>query len=212
MPPAPSRSCPVPWPCAWGYRRHLDHTRRWLILLIVPCLLGGIVGALLVTRLPDRFFSALVPWLLLLAATLFLIDTLLPKKKLTADDVPVEPSTSLRSMTVLVLFQFVVAIYGGYFGAGMGILMLSSLAMMGIGNIHQMNGLKTLLGFLINGVAVTVFVLEDKVVWTLAIAMAVTATIGGYLGARIALRIQPRYVRWSVIFIGFGLAVYYFIK
>jgi hypothetical protein len=96
------------------------------------------------------------------------------------------------------------------FGAGIGILMLSSLALMGVGDMHRMNALKTVLAGCINGVSVLVFVNDDKVHWPYALPMAAAAILGGYLGARMALRVPPRLVRWAVICIGFGLAGYYF--
>ena len=114
-------------------------------------------------------------------------------------------------MIGLVLFQLIVAIYGGYFGAGSGILMLGALAMMRVGDIHEMNALKTLLGFTINGISVVVFALEGRINWGYALPMAAIASVGGYVGARLALRIRQKYVRWSVIVIGFGLAAYYFL-
>ena len=78
-------------------------------------------------------------------------------------------------------FQFLVAVYGGYFGAGIGILMLSALAFMSVGDIHHMNGIKTVLAAAINGVAAAVFIAENKVVWSFALAMAAAAVAGGYL-------------------------------
>jgi uncharacterized membrane protein YfcA len=111
-----------------------------------------------------------------------------------------------------VLFQFGVAVYGGYFGAGIGILMISSLALMGLGHMHQINALKNLLAVGINGVSVLVFALDGKVVWEYALPMAGAAVLGGYLGAHGAQRLRPRYVRWLVIAIAFGLAVVFFVR
>jgi uncharacterized membrane protein YfcA len=194
---------------AWGYRREVAAARRWLVVLSGPSVLGGIVGSLLVTRLDPRYFSALVPWLLFLAAVIFLADTLLARYR-PRDAGP--RTASPAGVAGLILFQFGVAVYGGYFGAGIGILMLSSLAMMGVGDIHRMNALKTLLNGMINGVSVVVFVADKKVDWGCALPMAVCAILGGYLGARAALLVRPKQVRWGVIAIAFGLAIYYFVK
>ncbi len=106
--------------------------------------------------------------------------------------------------------QFFVSVYGGYFGAGIGILMLATLGLMGFEDIHEMNAVKNLLAGVINGVSVVVFVVEGKVVWPIAIAMAVAAIAGGYLGARSARRMNRAVVRQLVVAIGFGLAAYYF--
>ena len=113
---------------------------------------------------------------------------------------------------LIVVFQFFVAVYGGYFGAGIGVLMLSSLGLMGIGDIHRMNAVKTVLAACINGISVAVFVWDGKVVWEYALPMAVTAILGGYFGARLGRMLPRPLVRWLVICVGFGLAAYYFWK
>jgi uncharacterized membrane protein YfcA len=192
---------------AWGYRRQMTQARRWFVLLVGPSLLGGGVGTLLVTRLPAEYFADLVPWLLLVAALLFTAQSM-TRKNSDADSPP--PNPSGRSIVFLALFQFGVAVYGGYFGAGIGILMLGSLGLMGVGNVHQMNALKTVLASCINGVSVAVFVYDDKVVWKYALPMALAAIAGGYLGAHGAQRVKPRVVRWLIVVIAFGLAAYYF--
>jgi uncharacterized membrane protein YfcA len=110
----------------------------------------------------------------------------------------------------VVIFQFLVAIYGGYFGGGIGILMLSALALMGLSDIHQMNAAKTILAGIMNGISAAVFIVEGKVEWVYAAAMAGAAILGGYLGARVS-RIVPREaVRWVVIAIGLSLAAKFF--
>jgi hypothetical protein len=194
---------------AWGYRREMTAARRWLVLLAGPSLAGGVIGSLLVTRLDPRYFYALVPWLLLSAALVFLCDTVMHRSRSATLR---QEAPSRGTLAGLIIFQFGVAIYGGYFGAGIGILMLSSLALMGVGDMHRMNALKTVLAGCINGVSVIVFVADGKVHWKFALPMALAAVLGGYLGARAALRVEPRYVRWTVIGIGFGLAGYYFVK
>src|SRR5262249_32049242 len=162
----------------WGYRREMSAARRWAVLLMWPSLIGGAVGALLVTELNPRYFSALVPWLLLLGALLFLLQPAVSKLVgLGKQQAAPSPST----LAAVVLFQFLVAVYGGYFGAGIGILMLSTLGLMGVSDIHRMNALKVLLAAFINGVSVAVFVAEQKVEWRYAAVMAVAAITGGYL-------------------------------
>jgi hypothetical protein len=192
---------------AWGYRREIPGARRWLLLLAGPSVIGGIIGSLLVTRLDPKYFSELVPWLLLTAALVFLADTVVGRTRRID---PLGRPPARGATAALVLFQLGVAIYGGYFGAGIGILMISSLALMGVGDMHRMNALKTVLNACINGVSVVVFIADGKVHWPFALPMTVAAIVGGYLGARLALRIEPRYVRWAVICIGFGLAAFYF--
>jgi uncharacterized membrane protein YfcA len=180
--------------------------RHWIRLLALPSLAGGVVGSLLVTRLDPSYFDALVPWLILTAALLFLFQPLLARRPGTGG------STAPRAGTVaaVVAFQFLVAVYGGYFGAGIGILMLSALGLMGLGDIHAMNGLKNFLAALINGVSVVVFVLGGVVNWGCAAVMAPAAIVGAYTGARLAKRLDRRLVRWLVIAIGFALAGHFF--
>lgn len=191
---------------AWGYRREVAAARKWLTLLAGPSLLGGCIGSLLLTRMDPHYFSIVVPWLLLGAAVIFLYDTVRKRPQLQ----PAAAAPPRSAVAGLVLFQFGVGIYGGYFGAGIGILMLGALALMGIGDIHRMNSLKTLLNACINGVSVVIFIHDGKVEWRYALPMAVAAMVGGYLGARLALRVKPKSVRWIVIAIGFGLAAHYF--
>jgi uncharacterized membrane protein YfcA len=194
---------------AWGYRREMRQARRWLYLLVGPSLAGGVIGALLVTRLDPAYFAALVPWLLLTAALLFLAESLLPAGAPTDSR---QRAPSAGTVAGIVLFQLVVAVYGGYFGAGASILILGALAALGVGDVNQMNALKTVLGFCINGISVVVFLAERKVAWHYALPMAAAAILGGYLGARLALGIRPRYTKWLISAIGLGLAAYFFIR
>jgi uncharacterized membrane protein YfcA len=196
---------------AWGYRRELRGMGGWLWLLLLPSLLGGLVGSLLLT-LPhdgDTYFQLVIPWLLLLAATLFLFQPTLTRW-LRKHEKDALASPWLRSL--IVVFQFFIGVYGGYFGAGIGVLMLSSLGLMGIGDINRMNAIKTVLSACINGVSVIVFVWLGQVEWRYVPAMTAAAILGGYFGARIGRRLPQPLVRWVVILIGFALAAYYFTK
>ena len=210
---------------AWGFRRELYHLRRLLVWLLPPSLIGAFIGALLVTRLNPVYFDRLVPWLILGAAVLFTVQPLLTRRKIVVPKSMVEagsvPAADLsdalthipfRSLAGMMALQLGIAIYGGYFGAGIGILMLSGLGLMGLKNIHEMNGLKAVLGTAINAAAVIVFIYDNKVVWPFALAMMITSTAGGYLAAHYGRRLPGKYVRWFVIFMGFGLASYYFWK
>ena len=189
---------------SWGYRRELRECRDHLWRLGPPSLIGGVIGSLLLARLPERVFSNLVPWLLFGATVLLLVQPWLSRR---LGAVPHEKPTP-RTMAAIVFFQLLVGIYGGYFGAGIGILMLSSLAFVGIPNIHQMNAVKSVLAAMMNATTVVVFVLAGVIVWKYALVMAVASTIGGYLGARIARRLKVSVVRVIVVAVGFGLAAY----
>jgi uncharacterized membrane protein YfcA len=119
---------------------------------------------------------------------------------------------SWLTLSGIALLQLVIATYGGYFGGGIGILMLASLGLMGMENIHEMNGLKTFLTSFINGVAVIAFTIAGKVFWPQAILMVIGAIIGGYAGAYYARQLDPRLVRGFVILVGFGMSIYFFLR
>ena len=194
---------------AWGYRRELGGGRHWLLLLGGPSLFGGLVGSLLLVLLPPSVFAFLVPWLLLTASLLFLLQPALGRF------VRVHASGGLPGPGVrrgVVAFQFLVSVYGGYFGAGIGILMLSALSLMGLGDIHRMNAVKTLLAALINGVSILVFVARGIVEYRYGLVMAVAGVLGGYAGAHFGRRLPRVLVRWLVIAVGLGLSAYYFAR
>lgn len=201
--------CPGSIASIWGYRRELAGTGPWIRLLIIPSLIGGIIGTCLVAQRDPEEFQRLVPWLILTATTLFLLQPAI--SQWTGIGKPhAAPSVGLK--VGLIAFQFLVALYGGYFGAGIGILMLSALALMGISDIHRMNGVKTILASAINGVSVVLFIWLDKVNWSMAVPMIVSAIIGGYLGASIARRLDKKLVRYAVVAIGLVLSTFYFLK
>jgi uncharacterized protein len=194
---------------AWGYRRELAASRQWLVWLAGPSLVGGAAGAALLTELSPEAFKVLVPWLILTAAVLFAIQPQV--SRWTGIGQSHTPPTRV-AIAGIMLFQFFVAVYGGYFGAGIGILMLSSLAMMGLSDIHVMNGLKILLNTLINGVSVVWFIAKRDVDWRYAGMMAVAAVIGGYFGASVARRLDKNLVRRAVVILGFALAAWEFYR
>jgi uncharacterized membrane protein YfcA len=201
--------CPGSATGAWAYRRELGAARGWLQLLLVPSVLGGIAGAIALVRAPENVFALLVPWLILGATLLFLLQPSIARW--TGIGRP-QPSPSTMRIVATLAFQFLVALYGGYFGAGIGILTLSALALMGLSDIHQMNAVKTVLATSINGVAVVIFIVQDKVDWQLGLPMIAAGMLGGYLGARVARSLNRNLVRRVVIAIGFCLAAYYFWK
>jgi uncharacterized membrane protein YfcA len=201
------------WPAAVssmvGYRRELSTASPRMLVLVIPSLIGGIVGALLLRRTPPELFDALVPFLILFATLLFMVQEPIQRKLKTAH---AAAHTSPRWLAGAMLFQLLVALYGGYFGAGIGILMLAALSILGLTDIHQMNGLKNFFGGCINGVAAFYFVWARMVYWPFVILMAVGAIAGGYSGAGFARRLGRNAVRRIVIAIGFGMALSLFVK
>jgi hypothetical protein len=196
--------CPGSLAAGWGYRTELARCRKHLWRLLPPSLLGGLIGSLLVTRLPKEIFAAAVPWLLIGASLLLLMQK--PLSRYLGAKPHEEPSG--RTVAAIVFFQFLVGVYGGYFGAGIGILMLSSLAFMGIPNIHEMNAVKSILASAMNGVTILIFLFSGVIVWKYAALMVVTGTLGGYAGARIARKLPADAIRAFVVAVGFGVAVY----
>lgn len=180
-----------------------------MFALVAPSLVGGILGALLLNRTPPAVFDALAPFLILFATLLFTIQEPIQRRLKISHG---ESHNSARWLIGAMTFQLFVALYGGYFGAGIGILMLAALSILGLTDIHQMNGLKALLGASINGVAALYFIWAHMVFWPEFVVMVIGAIIGGYGGALIARRIGAAMVRRIVIIVGFSMAASMFVK
>ena len=187
----------------WGYRRELQSTERRMFLLVAPSLAGGISGALLLRMTPTPVFDRLVPLLVLFATVLFMAQEPLQRRFRGTDGA----DGGTRGLGGGMLFQLLVGVYGGYFGAGIGILMLAALAIMGHDDIHQMNGFKNLLAVFINGIAAIYFIWMGMVSWPYALVMAAGAIIGGVGGAGLARRLGRKTVRRLVVVIGFSMAL-----
>jgi uncharacterized membrane protein YfcA len=220
------------WPATlgsmWGYRRELEGARAWAVRFAIPSLVGGLAGALLLLRTPASTFSALVPWLVLGATALFLAQRpmlRLARRWRERGGAPADDASSLAPSpggvptgtaaarlappsAALLLIQLGVAVYGGYFGAGIGILMLAALGFMGLTNIHRMNGLKNWGGLCINAVAAVTFAASGLVNWPVAACMAVGATLGGYAGAGLAQRFAQESVRKAVAAVGLASGIW----
>lgn len=189
----------------WAYRDELRGARAWLTWFTAPSLVGGIVGALLLLHTSEGRFDRIVPFLVLGATLLFLLHGPISRRlSRRAEDDDEGVGALPRPSLWFLLGQLGVAVYGGYFGAGIGILMLAALGAMGLTNIHRMNGLKNWGAMCINAVAAATFVASGIVNWPVALAMAAGGLTGGYGGARLALRVGQRWVRRAVVAIGFG--------
>lgn len=188
---------------AWGFRRELRETDAPVLAFAVPSVIGGLLGAVLLRRTPTSLFDTLVPFLILFATLLFMAQE--PIQRLIGHRADRHRDT--RWLAGAMAFQFFIGLYGGYFGAGIGILMLAALGVLGMRDIHQMNGVKNLLAVSINGIAAIYFMSTGMVQWTEVTVMAVGAIAGGVGGAGLARRVGRRAVRWTVIAIGFGMAI-----
>ena len=197
-----------------GYRSELSGARKWAMHLFAPSLAGGFAGAWLLLRTSNATFEHVVPWLVLIATVLFatqpyLVAWIFRHEAGRHDDATL---TARGPTRVLLAWQFLIGVYGGYFGAGVGILMLAALGFMGFTNIHRMNGLKNWGGFCMNLVAALTFIVSGIVVWHVALIMAVSATAGGYLGSRGAQRVPKVYVRYAVMTIGFTSGIWLLLR
>jgi uncharacterized membrane protein YfcA len=188
-------------------RRELAATRRYLPRLVLLGLVGGVAGAGLLLATPDRAFLALVPWLLLVATLAFALSP-----RLLAWARRRRSTTGFRLGRPMLLLVAACAVYGGYFGAGIGIMLMAGLTVAGLDDPQAANALKNLMAAAINGVAVLVFVADGTVVWPASLVMLAGAAAGGLFGARLAQRLQARLFRWLVIGIGSLLTVWYFVR
>lgn len=204
------------WPAslssAWAYRREAMRHRRWAALLALVSVLGGLIGGLLLLAISNETFMRLIPWLLLVATTLFafsaqvgkLIRWLKGHMKIAPADRPGSPGGAL--------FQLVVAIYGGFFGAGMGILTLAALAIQGFEDIQEINALKNLTSAMNYTVAAATFIIAGAISWPHTLVALLTAAIGGYVGAAFARKLPATWLKRIVIAVGALLTIIYFIK
>jgi uncharacterized membrane protein YfcA len=224
---------------AVAYRGEILTGRQWLVKLGVASLIGGVTGGWLLIRTPDQRFLRVLPWLMLTAATTFtvggrLTDRLSQRRLRSASmpqpEVPrlqvsagfgearqsAEGATAASSGNEapfwLFLFQLVIATYGGYFAGGMGIMMLAAFSVAGMTDIHEMNGIKSLLSVAINGVSLAVFIAAGRIAWTAGLVMVAGAVVGGYSAAFIARRINARVIRTFVIAVAWTMTIYFFVR
>jgi uncharacterized protein len=185
----------------YGYRRHLQAVKPWLWRFTPVSVAGGLIGGVLLTCTSNRTFSKLVPFLILFATVLFLLQGTF--RRLANLGAQASPEGKHPAVAGAILFQLGVAIYGGYFGAGIGILMLATLGFIGLSNIHEMNTLKTILGALINLVAAVWFIFAGLIHWPKAGVMTAGALVGYFLGSHYSQRIPQQRVRQIITLIGF---------
>jgi uncharacterized membrane protein YfcA len=190
-----------------GFKEDVLRTKGWLRTLFLPSLGGGILGSVLLLRTSEKTFAHLAPVLILLATVLFMARGALSRRFLPRqeqeDRGDPDPSGLSRGRWITAtLLQLAVAVYGGYFGAGIGILMLALLGFLGLQDIHAMNGLKNFFNLCINCVAAGYFILRGAVSWPEALVLALGAAVGGYSGARFSKRIGQEKARAAVVVIG----------
>jgi uncharacterized membrane protein YfcA len=198
----------------WSFRKHLKELTTWLKVLAPISLLGGLAGAILLLKAGSDAFNKIVPWLLLMATILLMVNGVVQrwmKKKLAGKpgaDIHKTPPLKLWS----ILFLAGVAVYGGYFGAGIGIMALAAMGLLGLTDINEMNALKVVLTMLMNFAAVVWFIIGKGVVWDHAIVLMIGSMLGYWGGSHIAQRIPPAYVRGVGVVIGLVISIQLFWK
>jgi uncharacterized membrane protein YfcA len=185
-----------------AYRKDLPKERRTLAVLALASAVGGALGAILLLSTSDQTFTKILPLLMLAASVVFTLGPRLSKRK----------SAARMSLVIGALVQLAISSYGGYFGGGMGILMLATFTLMGMTHLHTMNGLKTLLSVLINGAANIAFLVAHKVVFDVATPVALGSIVGGWFGASVARKMDPKYVRGFVLVFAWSLTVWFFVQ
>lgn len=208
------------WPAslssAWAYRREAMRHRRSAIILIIVSLAGGLTGGLLLLATSNAAFSTLIPWLLLIATALFAFANQVSRTvswlKTTWRATPAPPLTDAPGSLGGALFQLIVAIYGGFFGAGLGILTLAALSIQGFKDMQELNALKNVASAVNYTVAALTFIVAGAISWPHTLVMLVTAMIGGYAGASLARRLPACWLRRMIVTVGASLTLVYFFK
>lgn len=187
---------------------------RSFIVLLIPTVIGSLIGAFTVRNTSEAIFRALVPFLILFATVIFArrdaIVRWLKRRQETGptEEQPLSTTAYLAGMGL----QFLISFYGGYFGAGIGILMLTSLSIIGMANMHKMNAIKNALAIAINGTAAVFFIIGGNVEWPLAIVAAIGASIGGYGLGTYAKRMDQERLRQGVVIAGIVVSIYMFVR
>lgn len=189
---------------AFGFNNLLDRTRHHLKTLFLPTLFGSITGAMLLVYTDPHVFDLVVPWLILMGATLLLLQ---PKVKALA-----MRNNRTPHPAGAIVGQYLVSLYGGYFGAGMGIMMLAAFALYMEGNIHELNAVKNWLGLVINLTCSVVFVFKGLIHYEVALWLGLGSAVGGYVGAKTSQLVNPDKLRLGIAIYGVGMAVYYMAK
>ncbi len=213
--PANATNTAALWPGSiggvFGFWQEVTQQRRLLLLLLIPSLVGGLLGAFILVSTPEAVFKRVVPFLVAFATLLFAARdwfTRLSKRNPASGDEHITLASGIWG----ILFQIAIATYGGYFGAGQSIMMMAALSIMGLHNVHRINGLKTALALSVNGIALLYFAFRRIIIWDLALLMGAGAILGGYAAARLSKRVEQRTLRSFVIVVGLVVSVWLFLK
>lgn len=199
--------CPGYFGATMAQWRQIDGQRRRLWLCLPVAVAGGLVGATILLHTRERTFQVLVPYMLLIGSVLLALQDLVKRFALRRTTVHHRTSAALGGIVVLGA-----AVYGGFFSAGMSVIVLAVLALTMDDTFTRLNALKQVTAFAVNVAASVYFLFSDRVIWSVAALMAAGALMGGALGGRVAGRLHPTVLRWVVVSVGFGLAIYYWMR
>jgi hypothetical protein len=194
----------------WAQRRDLAGQRGRLIAFLPAAALGGLIGALLLLYSGEKVFKQLVPFLILFASLLLALGEPL-RKRLNQAGTAHHQKRAPR-LFFIALPIGLAAVYGGYFGAGLSVIVLAILALLLEDSLTRLNALKQFIAFAANSGAAIYFLFSGKVNWPVAAVMAVSALLGGMAGGRVAGRVNPKVLRWIVVTIGLVVAVIFFLQ
>jgi uncharacterized protein len=192
-----------------GQIKDLSGQRRRFWIFLSVSAMGGVIGSILLLSTGERAFQALVPFLILIASGLLAVQGVI---RIWLARRPSEPVPRCWSEQWAVILVGLAAIYGGYFGVAMSVIVLSLLGWLVNDTLTRLNAIKQTVAFGANGAAAVLFIFSGKVVWPIALVMAVGALAGGNLGGRLAGRIKPDTLRWTVVSIGLTLSIIYFTR
>jgi len=192
-----------------GYRGNMPHNARLIAPLILASLAGGVFGAVLLLHTPAQAFMSMVPYLFLGATILFIYGSRFRNGK--GKEEPSTEPLSWPAIAAVAMVQFAIATYGGFFGGGVGILMLALLSVARLRDIHAMNSVRVLLATVTKSLAFVTFILAQVVVWPVALLMVAGAAMGGYGGARLAQKVDPRIVQGFIVAVGVTMTIYFFL-
>jgi len=200
--------CPGYFGATLAQRRNLEGAAAHLKLCVPAALIGGLLGAWILVRTHERTFQALVPFMLFLASLLLAIQDKV--REFVARRVSRGDGHTMRLLAALLVGAG--GVYGGFFSAGMSVILLAVVALTVDASFTRLNALKQVLAFAVNVAAAVFFLFSDHLLWHVAIIMAAGALAGGAIGGRVAGRVKPATLRWTVVAIGFSLAIYYWLK
>ncbi|MCY9845312.1 sulfite exporter TauE/SafE family protein [Vibrio caribbeanicus] len=193
---------------AAGFYQELKEIRHFLPMVVLYSTLGGALGAISLLFIPSAHFEALIPWLMLFATSLFILGERVNRALNDRISRRLKEEPWFRYLSVFLLF--LIALYGGFFNAGLGIVILGYLVLTGFSDVHQMNGLKLLISAIVSMTAIVIFIYDGLIDWSSGAAVMLGTLIGGFIAARISRRIDAAHVRVGIIITSISLTVYFF--